>query len=574
MTHPHGPSEVPESEAHGGPARRHFIQQIIDQDLEQGKNGGRVHTRFPPEPNGYLHIGHAKAICINFGLAEEFPGGRCNLRFDDTNPTTEDTEFVEAIQADVRWLGFDWQERLFFASDYFERLYGLAVELIEKGLAYVCDLSLEQLGEWRGDGSRPGRNSPYRERSVAENLDLFRRMRAGEFPDGAKTLRAKIDMAAANMNLRDPVLYRILHAHHHRTGSAWCIYPMYDWAHGQSDALEGITHSLCSLEFENHRPLYDWFLDHLSLPYRPRQIEFARLQLTYTVTSKRKLQQLVKEGHVTGWDDPRMPTLRGLARRGYTPEAIRAFVRTIGVARFNSTVDMLVLENALRDDLNRRAERRFAVLDPLEVLIENYPADRHETVPAVNNPEDPAAGTRPLPFEARLFIERDDFREDAPKGYFRLKPGGEVRLRYGYVIRCERFEKDAAGRVTRIHARYDPQSGGGQTADGRKVRGIIHWLPASQALPAEVRLYDHLFRVPEPGAGGGDFLADINPHSLQRPEGALIERSAAEAAPGRHFQFERLGYFFSDPRDHRPGRPVFNRAVGLKDTWAKLEARG
>jgi glutaminyl-tRNA synthetase len=398
-------------------------------------------------------------------------------------------------------------------------------------------------------------------------------MRAGEFPDGAKTLRAKIDMASANMNLRDPVMYRILHAHHHRTGAAWCIYPMYDWAHGQSDALEGITHSLCSLEFENHRPLYDWYLDNLSLPKRPRQIEFARLQLTYTVTSKRKLQQLVKERHVSGWDDPRMPTLRGLRRRGYTPEAIRNFVHTIGVARFNSTVDMLVLENALRDDLNRRALRRFAVLDPIEVVIENYPEGQRESVPAVNNPEDPQTGTRPLPFERRVYIDREDFREEAPKGYFRLKPGGEVRLRYAYVIKCERFEKDASGRVTRIFASYDPLSGGGQTSDGRKVKGIVHWLPASQAMAAEVRLYDHLFKVPEPGADG-DLLADLNPHNLTISHSALVEKSAIDAPPGTHFQFERVGYFVTDLVDHRPGRPVFNRAIGLKDTWAKLEAKG
>ncbi len=545
--------------------RRHFIQAQIDADLAAGKNGGRVHTRFPPEPNGYLHVGHAKAICLVFDLAAEFDG-LCNLRFDDTNPAAEETEFVDAIQEDIRWLGYEWTGGLFFASDYFEQLYGLAQQLIRTGNAYVDDLALEQLREQRGDGRRAGVNSPFRERSVEENLDLFARMRAGEFADGAKTLRAKIDMASPNMNLRDPILYRILRAPHHRTGDAWCIYPTYDWAHGQSDALEGITHSLCSLEFENHRPLYDWFLDHLDLPSRPRQIEFARLELAYTITSKRKLQQLVREGSVSGWDDPRMPTLRGMRRRGYTPASIRNFCRGVGVAKFNSTIDLVVLENALREELNRTAQRRMAVLDPLLVEIQNLPEGTTLTCEALNNPEDESAGVRQLDLTRRVYIERSDFLEEAPRKFFRLKPGGEVRLRYGYVIRCDEVHKDpATGEITKLTCSYDPESGAGQTSDGRKVKGIVHWVSADAAVDGELRLYEPLFTSAHPGQAR-DWQLDLNPNSLEVVR-AKLEPALAQVRTGEHFQFERLGYFCAD---QEAGSTIFHRSVALKDTWAKL----
>jgi glutaminyl-tRNA synthetase len=560
--------EPASNDAADGP-RRNFIEQRIDADLAAGRRGGRLHFRFPPEPNGYPHIGHAKAICVNFGLAKQFPGAKCNLRFDDTNPSKEDLEYVEAIRADIRWLGFQWDAE-FFASSYFEELYRMAVRLVESGDAYVCDLPLEEMRAQRGDGSRPGVNSPYRSRSVKENLDLFARMRAGEFPDGAKTLRAKIDMASSNMNMRDPIMYRIMHVPHHQTGDAWCIYPTYDWAHGQSDALEGITHSLCSLEFENHRPLYDWFLDRLGIVDKPEQIEFARLQLAHTLTSKRKLGALVSEGLVSGWDDPRMPTLRGLRRRGYTPSSLREFVRRIGVARFNSTIEMVTLENALRDELNRTAPRRMVVLRPLEVVIENCPEGHSETIHAVNNPEDEAAGTRPLRFGRRLFIDRDDFMENAPAKFFRLAPGREVRLRYAYCITCTEVVKDERGEVVRLVCRYDPATGNGATPDGRKVKGIVHWVPAEGSTTATVRLYDHLLRTEDEGGEEGDWKSALNPESLVTIEGARIEATLADARSGETFQFERVGYFTVDTRDSRPGAPVFNRSVALKDTWAKV----
>jgi len=554
-------------------AHRHFIHDEIDKDLAADRNQGRVHTRFPPEPNGYLHIGHAKAICVNFGLARSY-GGQCNLRFDDTNPTKEEQEYVDSIQADVRWLGFEWQN-LFFASDFFDQLYGFAEHLITTGQAYVCDLTGDELSQYRGTLDKPGRPSPYRERAPAESLDLFRRMRAGEFPDGARTLRARIDMASPNPNLRDPVLYRILHAHHHRTGDKWCIYPMYDFAHGQCDALEHITHSICTLEFEIHRPLYEWLLDHLPVPARPRQIEFARLNLTYTVLSKRKLLELVQSKVVSGWDDPRMPTLRGIRRRGYTPAALRAFCDTIGVARFNSTVDKVVLENSIRDDLNKSALRAMAVLDPLKVTIENFPAGRVEWIECVNNPEDPAAGTRKVPFTRTLWIERDDFREDPPKKYFRLSPGKEVRLRYAWCITCKEVKRNAAGEIVELVCSYDPLTAHGQTPDGRKVKGILHWVSAEASFTAPVRLYDHLFSAefPDDVPEGVDWKTNLNPHSLQLVPAAHLEPSLRDARPGQHFQFERLGYFVADEVDSRPGAPVFNRTVTLRDTWAKIEKR-
>jgi glutaminyl-tRNA synthetase len=560
----------PESAAAG--RSLHFIQEIIEHDLATGRHQ-RIHTRFPPEPNGYLHIGHAKSISLNFGLAEKY-GGLCNLRFDDTNPAKEETEYVESIMADIRWLGFDWEDRLYYASDYFEQLYQWAVQLIRDGKAYVCDLSAEEIRQYRGTLTQPGRNSPYRDRGVEESLDLFARMRAGEFPDGSRTLRAKIDMAAANLNLRDPVMYRILRAHHHRTGDAWCIYPMYDWAHGQSDSIERITHSICTLEFENHRPLYDWYLDQLGI-YHPRQIEFARLNLTYTVMSKRRLLELVREKHVRGWDDPRMPTIRGLRRRGYTPESIRLFCDRIGVAKFNSTIDMVVLENAARDDLNRRAARVMAVLRPLRVVIENYPQGQVEQLEAVNNPEDPGAGTRQVPFSRVLYIEQDDFRESPPKKYFRLSPGAEVRLRYAYFLKCIGVVKDEqTGEALELRCTYDPQTRGGSAPDGRKVKATIHWVSAEHAVDAEVRLYDHLFSKPnadevEPGK---DYKVNLNPHSLEVVAGCKLEPGLAAAAVGDRLQFERLGYFCVDP-DSKPGRLVFNRTVTLRDTWAKIESR-
>jgi glutaminyl-tRNA synthetase len=555
------------------PAHRHFLHDEIDRDLAHGANGGRVHTRFPPEPNGYLHIGHAKAICVNFGLARQY-GGKCNLRFDDTNPSKEEQEYVDSIQADVRWLGFEW-DALYYASDFFEELYGYAEHLVRHGKAYVCDLTVEQISEYRGWLDRPGKESPFRGRTVDENLDLLRRMRAGEFADGARTLRAKIDMASPNPNLRDPVLYRIMRAHHHRTGDAWCIYPMYDFAHGQCDALEGITHSICTLEFEIHKPLYNWLIQNLPVPHKPRQIEMARLQLTYTVLSKRKLLELVKSGIVDGWDDPRMPTISGIRRRGYTPEALRAFCDHIGVARATSTIDRVVLENAIRDDLNKRATRTMAVLDPLKVVIENIPAGHVEWLEAVNNPEDPSAGTRKIPLTRTIHIERDDFREDAPKKYFRLAPGKEVRLRYAYCIVCKEVKKDADGRIVELVCTYDPATGHGQTPDGRKVKGIIHWVSAEHCVEAPVRLYDHLFSAEHPDdvPEGVDWKSNLNPASLVLVPAAKLEAGMLDAAPGSRWQFERLGYFHCDPKDSRPGAPVFLRTTTLKDAWAKIEKR-
>jgi glutaminyl-tRNA synthetase len=550
---------------------RDFIRDAIRHDLAAGKAANGVVTRFPPEPNGYLHIGHAKSICLNFGLAQEF-NGRCHLRFDDTNPAREEQEYIDSIQADVRWLGFDWGTHLYYASDYFERLYAWAGHLIAAGHAYVDDQSAAEIRENRGTLTEPGRPSPYRDRPAAENLDLFRRMRAGEFPDGSRVLRARIDMASGNINLRDPVLYRILRAPHPRTGDAWCIYPTYDFAHGQSDAIEGITHSICTLEFEDHRPLYDWFLAHLPVPSQPRQIEFARLNLTHTVLSKRRLIQLVRDGHVRGWDDPRMPTISGVRRRGYPAGAIRDFCARIGVAKANSTVEIQYLEHCVREYLNAAAARRMAVLDPVKVVIENYPEGRIEEMEAVNNPNDAAAGTRKVPFGREIYIERDDFMETPAPKFFRLAPGREVRLRYAYLITCKEVVKDAAGRVTELVCTYDPASRGGNAPDGRKVKATLHWVSAARGVPAEVRLYDHLFRSADPDAGG-DWLADLNRDSVKVLSGAVVEPALAEARPGESVQCERQGYFCMDP-DSAPGRPVFNRSVGLRDTWAKVQARG
>ena len=547
-----------------------FIRDIVAEDQRTGKHGGRVLTRFPPEPNGCLHIGHAKSICLNFGAAADF-GGLCNLRFDDTNPTREGLEYVESIQEDVRWLGFDWGDRMFYASDYFESLYQHAEQLIRDGHAYVDSLSADEIRDYRGTLTDAGRNSPHRTREVEENLDLFRRMRAGAFPDGNHVLRAKIDMAAPNINMRDPTLYRIRHAAHHRTADLWCIYPTYDYAHPLSDAIEGVTHSLCTLEFEDHRPLYDWVIDRTRQASRPQQIEFARLNLNYTVMSKRKLLALVERRVVRGWDDPRMPTIAGLRRRGFTPEAIRDFCGRIGVAKKENVVDIALLEHTVREDLNRRARRALAVVRPIKVVIENYPEDRDEHVEAVNNPEDPAAGTRKLPFSREIYIERDDFAENPPKKFFRLSPGREVRLRYAYILKCERAVKDAAGAVTELRCSYDPESLSGSTA-ARRVKGTLHWVSAPQARDAEVRVYDRLFQSADPGEGGRDPLQDLNPNSLERVTGCKIEPALAEAAPGTRFQFERLGYFCVDP-DSRPGAPVFNRTVTLKDTWARITAR-
>jgi glutaminyl-tRNA synthetase len=550
--------------------RLNFIEQVIVHDQEKGTYGGRVHTRFPPEPNGYLHIGHAKSICLNFGLAKKF-NGKCNLRFDDTNPTKESDEYVNSIQDDVRWLGFDWEDRLYFASSYFGQLYDWALQLIQAGKAYVCDLTPDQVREYRGTLTEPGRESPYRHRSVAENLDLFQRMKAGEFSDGSRTLRAKIDMASPNLNLRDPVMYRILHAHHHRTGDEWCIYPMYDFTHGQSDSIERITHSICTMEFEDHRPLYNWYLDQLEI-YHPVQIEFARLNLTYTVMSKRRLLQLVNEGHVSGWDDPRMPTIRGLRRRGYTPESIRNFCDTIGVARFVSTIDMHVLENAVREHLNRVAPRVMAVLRPLKLVITNYPEQQVEMLAAVNNPEDASMGERQLPFCRELYIEQDDFLENPPKQFFRLAPGREVRLRYGYIIQCDEVIKDEqTGEIVEVRCSYDPETRSGMPHANRKVKGTVHWVSARHAIKAEVRLYDHLFCKPDPDdcAEGETYLANLNPRSLQVIPHALLEPSLADAQAGDRFQFERLGYFCVDP-DAQRGRLIFNRTVQLRDTWSKI----
>jgi glutaminyl-tRNA synthetase len=548
-----------------------FIRTIIQEDNRTGRFGGRVHTRFPPEPNGYLHIGHAKSICLNFGVANDF-GGKTNLRFDDTNPTKEEVEYVESIQADIRWLGFDWEDRLFFASDYFEQLYEYAVKLIKKGKAYVCDLTADEIRAYRGTLTEPGRESPYRNRSVEENLDLFERMRAGEFPDGSRTLRAKIDMASGNLNLRDPILYRILHESHHRTGDQWCIYPMYDWAHGQCDSIEGITHSICTLEFQDHRPLYDWFLDELEI-YHSQQIEFARLNLNYTVMSKRKLLQLVNEKRVSGWDDPRMPTLSGLRRRGYTPEAIRDFADRIGVARNDSVVDIALLEYCIRQDLNQRAPRVMTVLNPLKVIIDNYPEDLVEEMEAINNPEDPSAGTRMVPFSKVLYIEQEDFREDPPKKFFRLAPGREVRLRYAYFVTCTGVEKDPqTGEILALHCSYDPATRGGDAPDGRKVKATLHWVSARHALPIEVRQYDRLFQVENPYdvAEGQTWLDTLNPDSLQVLAPCYAEPGLKTAQVGDRFQFERQGYFCVDP-DSTPEKLVFNRTVALRDSWAKIE---
>jgi len=546
-----------------------FIREIIREDLKAGKFDSRVHTRFPPEPNGYLHIGHAKSICLNFGIADEFKG-LCNLRFDDTNPTKEEVEYVESIKEDVKWLGFGWDKREYYASDYFEKMYGYAVELIKKGRAYVCDLNADEIREYRGTLTEPGKESPYRNRAVEENLELFEKMRKGEFPDGSHTLRAKIDMKSGNINMRDPVIYRIMHAEHHRTGNKWRIYPMYDFAHCVSDSIEGITHSICTLEFEDHRPLYDWFLNELGI-YHPRQIEFARLNLSYTVLSKRKLIQLVQEGHVNGWDDPRMPTISGLRRRGYTPESIRNFCERIGVAKRDSLVDMALLEHCIREGLNKSAQRVMAVLKPLKVVITNYPENQTEELEAINNPEDESMGKRKVPFSRILYIERDDFRENPPKEFFRLAPGREVRLRYAYYITCIDVIKDqTTGEVTELHCTYDPATRGGDSPDKRKVKATLHWVSASHAIKAEVRLYDHLFTKPVPGEESNDFKTDINPKSLELLKQCFVEPSLANSKSGNRFQFERMGYFCVD-RDSTKEKPIFNRTVTLKDTWAKIE---
>ncbi|HQJ15533.1 MAG TPA: glutamine--tRNA ligase/YqeY domain fusion protein [Candidatus Omnitrophota bacterium] len=554
-------------------ANTNFIREIIDADLTGGKNDGRVHTRFPPEPNGYLHIGHAKSICLNFGIARDY-NGLCNLRFDDTNPETEDVEYVNSIKENVRWLGFDWQDRLFYASDYFPRLYDYAVQLIRKGKAYVCDQSLEEMRRCRGTITEPGRDSPFRNRSVEENLDLFRRMKAGEFEEGSRVLRARIDMSHPNLLMRDPVFYRIRKQAHHRTGNAWCIYPTYDFTHCICDSIEGITHSLCTLEFEVHRPLYDWILNELGI-HHPQQIEFARLNLSHTVLSKRKLLELVEKKLVSGWDDPRMPTLAGFRRRGYTPSSIRKFCDQIGVSKADSIVDLVMLENCIREELNRTARRVMVVLRPLKVVIDNYPPDRTEEVDAVNNPEDPAMGTRKLPFCRELYIEQEDFRQIPPKQFYRLSPGKEVRLRYAYFIKCVGFSKDAAGNVTEVHCTYDPATAGGNAPDGRKVKATLHWVSGRHAVDARVRLYDNLFtkRDPNDVAEGSDFTSNLNPASLETLDACKAEPGVANARPGDCFQFERLGYFFADPLDSLPGKPVFNRTVTLRDTWAKIEKK-
>jgi len=559
-----------QTEAEAPAAKRDFIRDIVRADLAAGRTQTVV-TRFPPEPNGYLHIGHAKSMCLNFGVAQEF-AGRCHLRFDDTNPIKEEMEFIEAIQTDVRWMGFDWGERPYYASDNFEQLYDWAEHLIRAGKAYVDDLSPDEIRAYRGTLTEPGKNSPYRDRAVVENLDLFRRMRAGEFPNGARVLRAKIDMAAGNINLRDPVLYRILRAPHPRTGDAWCIYPTYDYAHGESDAIEGVTHSICTLEFEDHRPLYDWLIDNLPVPTRPRQYEFARLNLSYTVLSKRRLIQLVAEGHVKGWDDPRMPTICGLRRRGVPPAALRDFCDRIGVAKADNLVEVGLLDHCIRDTLNPTAPRRMAVLHPLKVVIENYPEDRTEDLEAINNPEDPAAGIRPVRFSREIYIECDDFMEEPPKKFFRLAPGREVRLRYAYFVTCREAVKDESGAVVELRCTYDPATRGGNAPDGRKVKGTIHWVSAVAAVTAEVRLYDHLFTQPVPGAEG-DYRDDINPESLTTLRDCRVEAALPDAVPGEPVQFERQGYFCADP-ESTPARPVFNRTVALRDSWAKIRAKG
>ena len=549
---------------------RDFIRTIIDEDRKNNKNEGRVHTRFPPEPNGYLHIGHAKSICLNFGIAAEY-GGLCNLRFDDTNPIKEELEYIESIKEDVRWLGFNWEDREYYASDYFETLYEWAVRLIKKGKAFVCDLTADQIREHRGTLTEPGQNSPYRDRSIEENLDLFQRMRAGEFPDGSRTLRAKIDMASPNLNMRDPVMYRILRATHHRTGNDWCIYATYDWAHGQSDSIEGITHSICTLEFEDHRPLYDWFLKELE-EFHPQQIEFARLNLSYTIMSKRKLLELVQKGHVSGWNDPRMPTLSGMRRRGYTPEAIRDFCDRVGMAKKESTADIALLEHCLREDLNKRARRVMAVLDPLKVIIDNYPEDKIEQLEAENNPEDASMGTRQVPFSRVLFIEREDFLEDPPKKFFRLAPGREVRLKHAYYITCDRIVKDeVTGEIKELHCSYDPETRGGWSKDGRRVMGTLHWVSAEHSVEAEIRLYDYLFNRENPGEDEGVLFTDfLNPDSLKFLNRCRVEPSLLNAQPGDIFQFLRQGYFCADKVDFKKEKLVFNRTVVLRDTWAKI----
>jgi len=560
-------SELPAQRPGESLSRTNFIREIIDDDLRTGKFGVSVHTRFPPEPNGYLHIGHAKSICLNFGLARDY-NGLCNLRFDDTNPTKEEQEYVESIQRDVRWLGFDWGDRLYYASDYFEQLYEYAVQLINQDNAYVCDLNADQIREYRGTLTEPGKDSPYRNRTVDENLDLFQRMRKGEFPDGSRTLRAKIDMASPNLNMRDPVMYRILHASHHRTGDSWCIYPMYDWAHGQCDSIERVTHSICTLEFENHRPLYDWFIDQLGI-FHSQQIEFARLNMTYTMMSKRRLLQLVEEGYVNGWDDPRMPTISGLRRRGYTPESIRAFADRVGVARRENTSDALWLEDCLRDDLNKRAPRVMAVLRPLKLVIENYPDGAVEELDAINNPEDPAMGKRKIPFSNVLYIEQDDFREHPPKKYFRLSPGAEVRLRYAYIIKCVGVVKDeTTGNIVELRCTYNPETRSGSPYSGPKVKGTIHWVSAMHAVNAEARLYDRLFTVEDPGRE--NWTEFINPKSLEILTQCKVEAGLATAKPQDRFQFERLGYFCVD-EDSKEGALLFNRVATLRDTWAKIE---
>jgi glutaminyl-tRNA synthetase len=549
-----------------------FVLERIEHEVATGENRGRVMTRFPPEPNGYLHIGHAKSICLNFGIAERIAGATCNLRFDDTNPSTEEEEYVRSIQEDIRWLGFDWGSRLYFASDYFGKLYEIAVKLVEAGKAYVDSQSLEEIREGRGSFYAPGRVSPYRERSVAENLELLRGMRAGEFPDGAHVLRAKIDMESANQNLRDPVMYRIKREHHHRTGDAWCIYPMYDFAHGYSDAIEGVTHSICSLEFENHRPLYDWFLDEVPFDPRPRQIEFARLNLTYTELSKRKLRLLVEGGHVTGWDDPRMPTLAGLRRRGFSPEAIRAFCDRIGVSKRNSFVDVTLLEHAVREDLNARCKRAMGVLRPLRVVLENYPEEQRDSFDAPWHPENASHGSRALTLSRTIYVDRDDFAEVPPKGWFRLSPGAEVRLRYACIIRCQGVVKNEAGDIVELRCTWDPSSRGGNAADGRKVKGTLHWVSEADSVPAEARLYDRLFKNEHPGQAGGDFLADLNPSAREIVTGARVEPALAGALAGDRFQFERVGYFCVD-RDSTPNALVFNRTIGLRDSWAAKQGK-
>ncbi|HAT72986.1 MAG TPA: glutamine--tRNA ligase [Elusimicrobia bacterium] len=553
--------------------KTNFIREIIDADLASGKFEGCVHTRFPPEPNGYLHIGHAKSIILNSGIARDYKG-KFNLRFDDTNPSKEEQEYVDSIIEDVKWLGGDFEDRLLFASDYFQAMYDWAMELVKKGKAYVCDLSADEMRGYRGTPSEPGKDSPFRGRTIEENVNLFERMKNGEFPDGSRTLRAKIDMAHPNLNLRDPAMYRILHAEHHRQGNKWCVYPMYDWAHGLEDSIEKITHSICTVEFENHRPLYDWFLDALGI-YHPQQLEFARLNLSNTVLSKRKLLELVRDGHVAGWDDPRMPTISGFRRRGYTASSIRAFCDEIGVAKFNSIIDIWVLENAIRNELNAAAPRVMAVLKPLKIVIDNYPEGLVEEMDAVNNPGDEAAGTRKVPFSRELYIEQDDFKEVPPKKFFRMTPGQEVRLRAAYIIKCESVVKDAAGNITEVRCTYDPATRGGDAPDGRKIKGTIHWVSARHAVAAKVRLYDALFtkRNPDDVEEGHDYKENMNPGSLEVIEKAYCEPSLKSARPGERFQFERLGYFFVDPKDSAPGAPVFNRTVTLKDTWAKIEQK-